>query len=347
MEFASDNTAGAVAEVWAALAQANAGHAASYGDDPWTARAQELTDKLFGHATAIFPVASGMASNCLAVSALTPRFGAVFAHEEAHLLANESTAPEFFSDARFVPVPGPQGKIDPQSLRDALKRYQRGNVHAAQPAVLSLTQATETGTLYSAADVSVLSGIAHDAGMSVHMDGARFANAVAALDITAAEATWKSGVDVLSFGLTKNGALNAEMVVFFRPDQAADFPFLRKRGAHLLSKMRFLSAQIVAMLEDGLWLTLARSANASAARLAARLAQVPGVIFDLPHPTNSLFPVLPMSLVDHLQAKGAHFYPWGPELAGQRQRIRLVTSFATQETEIEKFLAVAMSFPGR
>jgi threonine aldolase len=347
MEFASDNTAGAAPEVWAALAQANAGHAASYGDDPWTARAQALTDRLFDRRTAIFPVASGMAANCLAVSALAPRYGAVFAHEEAHLVANESTAPEFFSTARFVPVPGAHGKIDPDALRAALARHQRGNVHAAQPAVLSLTQATETGTIYSVEETGVLAAIAHEAGMSVHMDGARFANAVAALGVPPAAATWKAGVDVLSFGLTKNGALNAEMVVFFCPEQAAEFPFLRKRGAHLLSKMRFLSAQIVAMLEDDLWLALARSANAAAARLAEGLAKVPGVVFDLPSPTNSLFPVFPQSLADHLQSKGAHFYPWGPKLSGDRQRVRLVTSFATTDQDLEKLIAAAAAFAGR
>jgi threonine aldolase len=343
MDFASDNTAGAAPEIWAALAQANGGIAPSYGDDAWTRRAQELTSQIFERGVALFPVVSGMAANCLALGVLCPRFGAVFAHEEAHLLANESTAPEFYTQARLVPVPGAHGKIDPAALRHALARHGRGNVHAAQPAVLSLTQATEVGTLYSPAEIRVLAEIAHSAGLAVHMDGARFANAVAALGVSPAEATWKSGVDVLSFGLTKNGALNAESVVFFDPARAGDFVFQRKRAAHLLSKLRFVSAQIVAMLEDGLWLDLARSANARAADLAKGLGRLASVNFDIPVQSNSIFPLFTQRLIGHLEAKGAHFYTWGAPNAEGWQRVRLVTSFATTDQEIARFLDVAAS----
>ena len=344
MEFASDNTAGAAPEIWAALAQANGGSAPSYGDDVWTKRAQRLMCDVFERDVAAFPVVSGMAANCLALGVLSPRFGAVFAHDEAHVLANESTAPEFYSQARLVPVPGRNGKIDPDALRQALARHGRGNVHAAQPSVLSLTQATETGTLYSPQEISTLSSIAHGAGMSVHMDGARFANAVAALGVRPADLTWRAGVDVLSFGLTKNGALNAEAVVFFDPSKAADFEYQRKRAAHLVSKMRFVSAQIVAMLESGLWLDLARAANSSAKALFQGLSQLKSVSFDVPVETNSIFPLFSKELVTHLESKGAHFYTWGPPLADGRQRARLVTSFATSESEVSKFLDAASAF---
>jgi threonine aldolase len=344
MDFASDNTAGAAPEIWAALAQANGGTTPSYGDDPWTARAHEMISAVFERETAVFPVVSGMAANCLALSVLCPRFGAVFAHEGAHILANESTAPEFYAQARLVPVPGPHGKIDPSALRDALGRHARGNVHAAQPGVLSLTQATEMGSLYTPSEINVLAGIAHEAGMAVHMDGARFSNAVGALGVSAADLTWRQGVDVLSFGLTKNGALNAEAVVFFQPERAAEFGYHRKRAAHLLSKMRFVSAQITAMLDNGLWLDLARASNASAAKLAAGLRNLTSVKFDVPVESNSIFPLFRQDLVAFLQSKGAQFYSWGAPLADGFQRVRLVTSFATTDQEIERFLQAVASF---
>jgi threonine aldolase len=347
MDFASDNTAGAAPEIWAALAEANGGTAPSYGDDVWTQRAQALTSAVFERDVAMFPVVSGMAANCLSLGVLCSRYGAVFAHEEAHVLANESTAPEFFSQARLVPVSGRHGKIDPQSLRAALARHGRGNVHAAQPGVLSLTQATEAGTLYQPAEIRVLAELAHEAGMAVHMDGARFANAVAALNVSPAELTWKQGVDVLSFGLTKNGAINAESVVFFDPARAGDFTYQRKRAAHLLSKLRFVSAQIAAMLENGLWLDLARHANAKAHALAEGLAKIKGVVFDIPQESNSIFPLFPAKLVSHLESKGAHFYTWGQPLDGGLQRVRLVTSFATLDGDVEKFLAAASAFQDR
>jgi threonine aldolase len=243
-----------------------------------------------------------------------------------------------------VPVAGRHGKIDPDALRQALARHGRGNVHAAQPAVLSLTQATEVGTLYAPNEIRALADIAHTAGMTVHMDGARFANAVAALGVSPAEASWKAGVDVLSFGLTKNGALNAESVVFFDPARAGDFAFHRKRAAHLLSKLRFVSAQIVAMLENGLWLDLARTANGKAETLVQGLKQIKGVTFDIPAQSNSVFPLLPVALIAHLEKKGAHFYTWGQPQKDGYQRVRLVTSFATLDQDLARFLDAAALF---
>lgn len=344
MDFASDNTAGAAPEIWAALAEANGGSAPSYGDDRWTARAHALVASVFEREVAMFPVVSGMAANCLALGVLCPRYGAIFAHEDAHILANESTAPEFFTQARLVPLPGRHGKIDPDGFRIALAKYGRGNVHAAQPSALSLTQATEIGTVYTPDEIRSLADIAHAAGMAVHMDGARFANAVAALGVTPAEASWKAGVDVLSFGLTKNGALNAESVIFFEPKRAEDFAFCRKRSAHLVSKMRFVSAQFIAMLEGGLWLDLARSANTSAAILANGLKQIKDISFDIPVQTNSIFPLFSKKLVSYLEENGAHFYTWGALNFDGRQRVRLVTSFTTTEQDIARFLSVARAF---
>jgi threonine aldolase len=344
MDFSSDNTAGAAPEVWAALAQANSGTAPSYGDDPWTVRAQALTSKAFERELAMFPVVSGMAANCLALSVLCPRFGAVFVHEDAHLLANESTAPEFYVQARLVPVPGQHGKIDPEALRRFIARHGRGNVHAAQPSVLSLTQTTEVGTIYTTDEIRTLANIAHDAGMTVHLDGARFANAVAALGVSPAEASWKAGVDAMSFGLTKTGALNAESVIFFDPRLVQDFTYQRKRAAHLVSKMRFLSAQFVAMLEGDLWLDLANLANKKAETISRGLCKIPGVSFDISVQSNSIFPVVPANLLSYLNSKNVQFYAWGPPELDGRQRIRLVTSFATSEQEVSRFLDIAASF---
>jgi threonine aldolase len=285
-----------------------------------------------------------MAANCLALSVLAPRHGAVFAHEDAHVLAHESTAPELFSQARFVPVAGRNGRIDPAALRAAIARFTRGDVHAPQPAVLTLTQATEVGTLYSPGEIAVLAAIAHENGMAVHMDGARIANAVAALGVSPADITWRAGVDVLSLGLTKTGALNAEAVVFFDPASARDIAFQRKRTGHLVSKMRFLSAQIAAMLEGDLWLSLATQANAQAAALARALAHVPGVTLDIAQETNAVFPLLPQGMANHLETRGALFYAWGPPEADGRQRIRLVTSFSTSPSDIERFVNAARAF---
>ncbi|HAH10133.1 MAG TPA: low specificity L-threonine aldolase [Alphaproteobacteria bacterium] len=346
MHFASDNTTGAAPEVWAALAQANAGNAPSYGADHWTQSAQAKMRALFERDVAVFPVVSGVAANCLAISAYCGRTSSVFAHDEAHILVHEATAPEFYTGARFVPVPGQHGKIDPRALADALARSGRGDLHCPQAAVLSLTQATEVGTVYHPAEIAELSRIAHDAGMRVHMDGARFVNAVAALGCSPAEVTWRAGVDVLSFGLTKNGALAAEAVVFFDPGHAAEFAFLRKRAGHLVSKMRFVSAQIDAMLEDGLWLRLAQHANRAALRLADGLASIKGVHFDIPVQSNSIFPIMDGGLCAALQEKGAHFYPWGGPQPDGAQRVRLVTSFLTSDQDIERFVTLARTLSG-
>jgi threonine aldolase len=338
MNFMSDNVAGAAPEIMAALLTANDGTAPSYGADAISKRLEQRFADLFGRPVAVFPVATGTAANALALAQFTPPWGAVYCHAEAHIQADECGAPEMFTGgAKLVPLPDPHGKLSPETLAAALDRAPKGFVHAVQPAALSLTQATEAGTVYRPDEVAALADIAHRHGLSVHMDGARFANAVAHLGCDPADVTWRAGVDALSFGATKNGALGAEAVIFFDPAKAADFAYRRKRSAHLFSKMRFLSAQLDAYLADGLWLRLATHANAMAARLAQGLAALPGVTLTHPVEANEIFAALPEAMITHLQAQGAGFYRWDGQV------VRLVTAWNTPASDVERFLALAAS----
>lgn len=341
MDFVSDNTAGAAPEILAAIERANAGTDVSYGDDTITARLTKKLSDLFEREVAVFPVATGTASNSLALATLTPHYGAVLCHEGAHIYEDECGAPEFYSGgAKLVPLKGAHGKLKPETVREALRHFHRGEVHHVQPAVVSLTQATERGTCYAPDEVRAISELVKGEGMALHMDGARFANAVAFLKCRPAEITWKVGVDVLSFGLTKNGAFAAEVVVFFDPARAADMSFRRKRGGHLFSKMRFLSAQIEAMLDGGVWLRLAAHSNAMALRLREGLTALPGFSVEHPVQANEVFARLPnKQMLRALNAAGARFLPWGP--IGDQPLIRLVCSFATSEKDIEAFVAAA------
>ena len=341
MNFMSDNAAGAAPEILAALVRANDGIAASYGADDVTARLGEKLSTLFEKNVAVFPVATGTAANSLALATLTPHYGAVLCHEGAHIYEDECGAPEFFSGgAKLIPIAGAHGKLTPASIAAALGHFQRGFVHHVQPAAISLTQATERGTSYSPEEVAAIARLAKQDGMALHMDGARFANALAFLKCTPAETTWKAGVDAMSFGVTKNGALAAEAVIFFDPARAADLAYRRKRGGHLFSKMRFLSAQIEAMLDGGLWLKLAGHANAMAQRLARGLVELPSFALEHPVEANEVFARLPSkNAMSALLAADAKFYPWGP--IGDRPLIRLVCSFATREAEVDQFLAAA------
>jgi len=340
MNFMSDNVAGAAPEIMAALLAANEGTAPSYGADAISKRLEQRFADLFGRPVAVFPVATGTAANALALAQFTPPWGAIYCHAEAHIQADECGAPEMFSGgAKLVPLPGPHGKLQPETLATALDRAPKGFVHAVQPAALSLTQATEAGTVYRPDEVAALADIAHRHGLSVHMDGARFANAVAHLGCDPAEVTWRAGVDALSFGATKNGALGAEAVIFFDPAKAADFAYRRKRSAHLFSKMRFLAAQLDAYLADGLWLRLAAHANAMAARLAQGLAALPGVTLAHPVEANEIFAALPEAMITHLQAQGASFYRWDGQV------VRLVTAWNTPAANVERLLALAAATP--
>ena len=348
MDFTSDNAWGVAPEIMTALADANQGSAASYGADEATARLQSLMSDVFEHEVEVFPVATGTAANALALACLTPPWGAVFCHELAHAHVDECGAPELFSDgAKLVPMVGDHGKIEPDAFRSAIRALPLGNVHNVQPSTLTLTQSTECGTVYTPEEIHALTEIAHSRDLAVHMDGARFANALAALNASPADITWKAGVDVMSFGATKNGAMAAEAVVFFDRRLARDFAFRRKRGGHLFSKMRFLSAQLEAYLADGLWLRLAAHANAMAAQLAEGLDAMPGVAMHFPVEANEIFVRLPVSVADALKAAGARFHPW--PMAGdndEARTVRLVASFQTEPSEVAEFLAVARSALG-
>jgi threonine aldolase len=273
----------------------------------------------------------------LALAALTPVWGAIYCHEASHIQTDECGAPEFFAGgAKLLPLSGADAKLAPATLAAAM--IEQGVVHHVQPAALSISQATEAGTLYRPAEIAALGALARRHGLALHMDGARFANAVAALGCSPAELTWRAGVDVLSLGATKNGALAAEAVVFFEPAKAADFAFRRKRGGHLFSKMRFLSAQLDAYLADGLWLRQAAHANRLAARLSTGLAALPGARLRHPTEANEVFVELPEAAIEALAAAGFGFYRWG----GATSRcLRLVTAFDTRAADVDACIATA------
>ena len=343
MNFLSDNAYGTWPEILDSLTRAAAGAAPSYGGDAVTARVTERLTAVFGRAVAAFPVISGTAANALAIATLCPPHGAVFCHAEAHIAVDECGAPEFFTHgAKLVGVDDENGKLTPASLEAALAHFHKGFVHHAQPAILSLTQSTELGTVYTPAEITALAALAHAHGMKVHMDGARFANALAHLGVSPAAATWAAGIDVMSFGATKAGAIAAEAVIFFDPADAGDFEYRRKKTGHLISKMRFVSAQLETYLADDLWLARAACANALALRLAEGLKTVDGVTLAHPVEANAVFAWLPDGLVRRLRDGGAAFYDWGPP-SGGRTLVRLVTSFATPQSDVERFVELANS----
>ncbi len=349
MDFASDNASGADPKILAALVAANGGSFPAYGADPYTARAEKMLCDLFERDCSVFFLATGTGANALALAALTPPWGAIFCHEDAHVMDDECGAPEFFSaGAKMVGLPGYKGKIAPDVLRETLAAYPRGLIKQVQPASLSVSQANECGALYSIDEIAALCEIAHAADVKVHMDGARFANALVSMGCTPAQMTWKAGVDVLSFGATKNGTLACEAVVFFDKTLAEDFDYRRKRGGHLLSKGRLLGAQMIAYLEDAHWLGLARRANESARKMADMLATIEGVRIPWTPEANELFVIMPGRMDAALKAAGARYYDWGARGLRDAEKptadevfVRLVTSFATRDFEIERFVEIA------
>ncbi len=341
MNFLSVYGYGSWPEIIASLGRASEGPAPSYCDDPLTARVQDRLARLFEHDVAIFPVISGTAANALALATLCPPHGAVFCHAESHIAVDECGAPEFFTHgAKLVLIEGEDAKVTPQALEHALAHFLKGFVHHVQPAVLSLTQSTELGTVYTPAEIAALSEMAHAHGMKVHMDGARFANALAHLSVGPADVTWRAGVDALSFGATKNGALGAEAVVFFDRANVKDFEYRRKKAGHLLSKMRFVSAQLDAYLEGDGWLRAAALANTLARRLETGLRHVKAARIAHPVEANAVFVSLPDADVKRLRDGGAAFYDWGPPVGG-RTLFRLVTSFATPVEAVDRFVELA------
>jgi threonine aldolase len=339
MDFRSDNVAGAAPDILQAVIDANAGTATSYGADPYSDRVEVLLSEVFEKPVKAFAVATGTACNALALSALTPAYGAILCHEEAHIHLDECGAPELFTGgAKLVPIHGAGGKLTPDGVRQVLEQTLTGDPHRVQPAVLSLTQATEAGTCYRPAEIAALAEIARGRKMKVHMDGARFANAVAHLGVSPADTTWRNGVDVLSFGATKNGALGAEVVVFFDPALAEMFAVRRKRAGQLLSKMRFVSAQLEAYLKGERWLALARHANAMATRLAQGVQRLPQVSLLHPVEANEIFVCLPLGIIAGLRAAGFNFYDWTDGAPGT---IRLVLAFNTDPAHVDAFVATA------
>lgn len=341
-DFASDNTAGVAPEIMAAIQAANHGPASSYGADALTARLTALARDVFETELAIFPVVTGTAANGLALAAVSPPYGAIYCHETAHVLLEECGAPEFYSGgAKLIGLPGPAGRLTPTALETALAQAAESGVHHATPAAVSLTQATEWGTVYQPAAAAELGGLARAHGLRLHMDGARLANAIARLGCSPAAATWRAGVEVLSLGATKNGALAAEAVLVFDPALAKGMAERRKRAGHLLSKLRFVSAQLVAMLEEGRWLRYAAHANAMADRLAAGLLALAGPELVQPVEANELFVALPEPWIAALHEQGFAFHRWGAAPGTALPVVRLVTSFATRPEEVDALLAAA------
>lgn len=327
--FASDNNSGIHPEVLAAIAAANEGHARAYGDDAWTARAVERIRATFGDCDP-FLVFNGTGANTLALSTMARPFDAVLCAEGAHIAVDECGAPERFAHTKLVPIATPDGKLTPALVAPHVKGV--GSEHHAQPRIVSITQATELGTVYAPREVRALADFCHERGMLLHVDGARLANAVATLGGDARGAV--DGVDVLSLGGTKNGAMSAEAVVFFRKDLGRDFKFVRKQGLQLTSKMRFAAAQMDALLADGLWLENARRANAMAKLLAALAAKVPGVEIVQPVQANEVFARLPRAAIAPLQ-DACYFYTWDET----RDIVRWVCSFDTTEEDVRTFVA--------
>lgn len=335
--FLSDNEAGADPRILAALSRANDGRAAPYGDDDLSARAAAVCSEVFEREAFVFPTPTGTAANALALAALTPPFGAILCHEAAHILTSEAGAAEFFSGgARLVPLQGAHGRFTARTLREALDRIDADGGRHPRPAAVSLTQASESGTVYAPADIEEIAGVAREAGLKVHMDGARFANALVHLGATPARLTWRAGVDILSFGMTKNGGMNADAIIAFDAGIAAELRHRYKRAGLAQSKMRFAAAQLIACLSDGLWLDNARRANANARRLATALAGCAGVSLAEAVEANEIFVRLPTSILDALAGAGIVLRPWPHPEGGL---FRLVTSFADDEALVARFLA--------
>jgi threonine aldolase len=336
MNFASDNVTGVCPEIMAALIAANEGTAMPYGNDAISQRLNRQFSDLFETTVEIFPVATGSAANALALSAIAPPFGAIYCHQEAHIQVDECGAPELYTGgAKLVPLVGENGKLKATDLSTVLAHAGAGVVHHVQPAAVSLTQATEAGTVYQIEEVRAIATVAHAHHLFVHMDGARFANAIAHLGCSPAAITWQAGVDVLSFGATKNGAMAAEAVVFFNPTLATSFGYRRKRGGHLFSKMRFLSAQLAAYLTDDLWLKNATHANRMATQLAQGLSSIPDVQLCHPVEANEIFVRFPQSVAQALLVEGFQFYSQpvdGGVIA------RLVTAFNTSDVDITNLI---------
>jgi len=330
--FKSDNTAAVSREILDAISAANNGASVAYGADRWSERLDSVFGEFFGTPVRVYAVSSGTAANSLAIATMCPPWGTVLTHHEAHIERDECGAPEFFTGgAKLSLVEGAGAKIAAADLERRLTWFD-AHVHGVQPRMLSITQATERGTIYTPAEIAALAKIAHAKGMRVHMDGARFANALVAQNVSPAELTWKSGVDVLSFGVIKNGGMNAEAVVFFDPAHVADFEFRRKRAGQLFCKGRYAAVQLLAYLESGIWQRNAERAN----RLASRIAAAAPGWLSVPYATNQVFMKLGDERIAALTAQGFGFYDWPPSGSGE---CRFVVSWDTPEEDVDALCA--------
>ncbi|MCU1579831.1 MAG: threonine aldolase [Rhodoglobus sp.] len=330
--FASDNYAGAHPEVLAAITEANGGHQVAYGEDVYTAKLQAVMKQHFGERAEAFPVFNGTGANVTALTSLLPRWGAVVATSTAHIHTDENGAPERISGLKLLTVHTPDGKLTPALIDE--EAWGWGDEHRAQPLAVSITQTTELGTLYTVDEVRAIADHVHSRGMALHMDGARVSNAAAALGVGFREFTTDAGVDILSFGGTKNGLLYGEAVVVLNPDVSDGLIYLRKLNMQLASKMRFVSAQLIALLTDDLWRRSASHANDMAARLRGALEGVDGLTFTQRTQANAVFAVLPAGVADRLR-QNFRFYDWNPAT----REVRWMTAFDTTEGDIDAFVA--------
>jgi threonine aldolase len=337
MNFRSDNEAPAHPHMFEAMSEANLGYADAYAEDPWSRRLDAAFSALFETDCRVLPLATGTAANSITLAELSPPWGAILCHRLSHIHNDEGGAPEFYSHgAKLLPLDGANGKLDAGVVAKVIDGAGTHGVHNVKPAVVSITQATECGTCYRPEEVRAIAQAGHERGLTLHMDGARFANAVAFLNCSPAEITWQAGVDVLSFGATKNGALDAEAIVVFNRDERLEgMERRRKRGGHLLSKMRYVSAQLLAMLDDGLWLALARHANDQAARLARAIEAHPALSLEWPVEANEVFLRASPAELSRLQQRGFEFHVW----PGYDDLARLVCSFATDAAAVDALIA--------
>ena len=330
--FASDNYAGAHPEVIAAIGAANGGHQVAYGEDVYTARLQEVMRSHFGEQVEAFPVFNGTGANVLSLESILPRWGAVVCTGNAHIHTDENAAPERIAGLKLLTVPVPDGKLTPELIDT--EAWGWGDEHRAQPLAVSITQSTELGTVYTPAEVRAIADHVHERGMTLHMDGARLSNAAASLGVPFREFTTDAGVDILSFGGTKNGLLFGEAVVVLNPDVSQGLIYLRKMNMQLASKMRFVSAQLIALLEGDLWLRSASHANAMAQRLRTAVEGIDGVTLTQQTQANAVFAILPAGVADRLR-ESFRFYDWDPAT----REVRWMCAFDTTEADIDAFAA--------
>lgn len=328
--FASDNNSGIHPEIFNAIIEANSGHVVAYGDDPYTEKAKALFRKHFGDESEVFFVLTGTGANVLGLSAITEPYHAIICADTAHIAVDECGAPEKYTGCKLINVSTKNGKLSALQIEPLL--HSVGFEHHVQPYVISISQSTELGTVYSADEIKALSTFAHDHGMLLHMDGARIANAAVSLNCRFIDITKNAGVDVLSFGGTKNGMLFSEAVIFFNKELAKNFKYIRKQGMHLASKMRFISAQFIPYFEKEIWKTNASHANNMAKLLCEKISGIPGVKITQPVEANGVFAVIPKKIIKPLQEK-YFFYIWNHDT----NEIRLMTSFDTQEEDIINF----------